>query len=69
MLPFTFVLKVHAQPTMMRVAETIAVQSGAASDAAFTLVVGSEAWADFSKAVPFALVLPLGGATALATGR
>jgi pimeloyl-ACP methyl ester carboxylesterase len=50
--PFAFALKVGGETTTIRVGEKLATQPGAASDAAFTLVVAPEAWAEFGKVVP-----------------
>jgi pimeloyl-ACP methyl ester carboxylesterase len=50
--PVTAVLKVGDQATTIRFGPSTTVVPGAAADPAFTLVVGSEAWAEYSCAVP-----------------
>ena len=44
--PLVFALKVGGEATTIRIAETTVTAPGAAADAAFTLVIGAEAWAE-----------------------
>jgi pimeloyl-ACP methyl ester carboxylesterase len=50
--PFVFALEVGGDATTVRVGEKTEVQPGAAADAAFTLSVAPDAWAEFSRPVP-----------------
>ena len=50
--PVIVVLKVGDQATTLRIGPSTTVVPGAASDSAFTLVIGSEAWAEYSRPIP-----------------
>jgi pimeloyl-ACP methyl ester carboxylesterase len=50
--PLSFVLRIDGDVTTVHMGRKLVVQEGAAPEAAFTLVVGREAWGEFSKPVP-----------------
>ena len=50
--PVVVVLKVGDRATTIRIGPSTTVVPGAAADSAFTLVIGSEAWAEYSRPIP-----------------
>jgi hypothetical protein len=50
--PVIVVLKVGDRATTIRIGPSTTVMPGAAADSAFTLVIGSEAWAEYSQPIP-----------------
>ena len=50
--PLSFVVLGGTEPVTVRVSERIAVEKGAAADAAFGLTASAASWAEFAKPVP-----------------